>query len=89
MKYLLFAYDEYYPAGGLNDSLGFSTDIESAYTKVFKLQNTYRYFQILDLSNGMYIEYTAPKDSMTDIKLEDIDSKFSTHWKSSYGANRS
>jgi len=53
-RYLVFAYDNYYPAGGWGDFMGSFDTIEEAITKLEK--HYYDNCDVIDTTTGDYVE---------------------------------
>lgn len=63
-RFILFAWDVYYPAGGCNDMIGqFDTADEAKECLVnrAKVYRTYDEAEILDIQTGERIEITPPR----------------------------
>jgi len=60
-RYLLFAFDEYYPNGGWNDLKGSFSTIEEAkeyIIKLWKKGDRHQTYQVVDLNTGRVYEYS-------------------------------
>jgi hypothetical protein len=74
MAYMLFAFDNYYPGGGMNDHVATFTDMEDFYR--WKVSADCDRFQIFDTYNGnkstldMYRKINQMDDVLT-MELED------------------
>lgn len=58
-RYMLFAYDQYYPSGGWNDFVGYFVEFEEAESKGKELINdrTKDYFDVVDSFTGCIVGY--------------------------------
>ena len=71
-RYLVFAYSEYYPAGGLGDLKYATNDLTDAIRKAKELVEDYDWVDILDARNMRAITVTKrrPSPSRLDTELE-------------------
>lgn len=64
-RFMLFTYDTYYPAGGMNDFRGSFDDLEEALRHCAGLSQTF--FHIFDLKKN---SIAATNDASVTIKME-------------------
>ena len=53
MRYLVFAYNAYYPSGGVNDIVDFIHDINDVHKVVDKLEYGMDYYRVLDVKTKL------------------------------------
>lgn len=53
-RFMLFAYDNYYPSGGQTDVLGSFDTLEEARNRTYAKE--YQYFEIFDRIEGLFIK---------------------------------
>jgi hypothetical protein len=68
MRYIVFAYNRYYPKGGWGDVKQLTKELSDAVRHGAELQELYDYVEIVDLTtqsmivNNLYSRISTPKD---------------------------
>lgn len=71
-RYILFAFYEYYPGGGLNDFM-FDFENEIEFSEKFDTENRRDYYNVLDTRNPFFVKNSFDKKRLIEFIKANVD----------------